>query len=338
MTAEQDVRLPRFTVESLYLALSETVDWGLSAYGIPELWKQSRGAGVTVAVLDTGVDAEHVDLRDAIAGARDFTSSHSGVADRVGHGTHVAGTIAARQNETGVIGVAPECRLLVGKVLGDDGSGSSARVAAGIDWACAMGADVLSLSLGSAQASSEMEAAVERAVAAGKLVVCAAGNDGRANSVNYPARWKSTLAVGAVMRNGKVADFSSRGPELDICAPGHDVVSTYPGGSYAKLSGTSMATPFVSGVVALLLAKLRQAGPGLPGASRSEVLDHLLQTATDAGPAGRDPSYGYGLIDPAAALGRTEDGGGEGALEIGPLEVNGRRGRLVFVAEDARAA
>ena len=333
MRGEAEVRLPPYTVEAMYRALSETVDWGLSAHGIPELWKKSRGAGVKVAVLDTGIDTGHADLRDGIEVARDFTRSRSGVVDRVGHGTHVAGTIGARQNGLGVVGVAPDCRLLVAKVLGDDGGGSGASVAAGIDWACGEGADVLSLSLGSAQASREMEAAVERAVAAGKFVVCAAGNDGRSNSVNYPARWKTTLAVGAVTREGVLADFSSRGPELDLCAPGHDVVSTYVGGSYARLSGTSMATPFVSGVIALVLAKHRRLGGATPVTNREELLEHLLQTATDVGPPGRDPSYGFGLIDPGAALARVGQAVRDRALEIGPLLVNGRRGRLAFVEE-----
>jgi subtilisin family serine protease len=191
----------------------------------------------------------------------------------------------------------------VGKVLGDDGSGTSEQVARGIDWAVAAGADILSLSLGSPDASAAIKAAIDRAVAAGRFVICAAGNEGRDDAVNYPAKWETTIAVGAVDRLGQIARFSSRGPEVDVCGPGCDVLSTFPGGRYAKLSGTSMATPFVTGVVALMLAKHRAAGGATPVRNNHELREHLRRTATDAGPIGDDPAYGFGLISPDALLG-----------------------------------
>ena len=246
--------LPPFRIESTHVALTETIDWSLAAYHIPNHWKDTRGAGVRVALLDTGIDEQHPDLADAIDDARDFTGSRFGPADQNGHGTHTAGTIAARQNHLGVIGVAPDCRLLIGKVLGDDGSGSSANVAGGIDWAADSGADIISMSLGSPEPDDALHAAIERAVAKGKFIIAAAGNDGRDNSVNYPARWKSTIAVAAVDASGHLAPFSSRGPEVDIAAPGENILSTWLHGTYAKLSGTSMATPFVAGVTALLVS------------------------------------------------------------------------------------
>ena len=295
-------RLPPLRVEATFAALSETVDWGLAAYHVPEHWTSTRGQGIRVAVLDTGVDATHPDLAGSVDDARDFTASPRGYSDSQGHGTHVAGTIAARQNDQGVIGVAPRCRLLVAKVLGDDGSGTSDQVACGVDWAVDGGADILSLSLGSPDASENLAAAIDRAVAAGRFVVCAAGNDGRDDAVNFPARWESTIAVGAVDRHGQIARFSSRGPQVDICAPGADVLSTFPAGRYAKLSGTSMATPFVTGVVALMLAKHRQSGGATPVRTYRDLREHLRRTATDAGPTGRDPAYGFGLINPNMML------------------------------------
>lgn len=218
VAADPIFRLPPLRIEAMYTALAETVDWGLAAYHVPDHWKSTRGQGVRVAVLDTGLDMNHPDLAGAVDDACDFTDSPRGAADGQGHGTHVAGTIAARQNEQGVVGVAPECRLLVGKVLGDDGSGTSEQVARGIDWAVAAGADILSLSLGSPDASTAIKTAIERAVAEGKFVICAAGNEGRDDAVNYPAKWESTIAVGAVDRLGQSARFSSRGPEVDVCA------------------------------------------------------------------------------------------------------------------------
>lgn len=324
-------RLPPYAVEATFIALSETVDWGLANYDIPDQWRETRGEGVRVAVLDTGIEATHPDLAGCIDDARDFTGSRFGSEDRVGHGTHVAGTIAARQNNQGVVGVAPECRLLVAKVLGDDGSGSGRSVVEGIDWACEAGADVLSMSLGSRSDDRAIHAAIKRAVAAGKFVVCAAGNEGRPDSVNYPAKWPQTLSIGAVDRRGHVARFSSRGDQVDVCAPGEDVLSTYLDGGYAKLSGTSMATPFVSGVVALLVAKHRKLGGTTPIDTQAELIEHLRRTAVDAGPRGKDPNYGYGLIDPGSVLAVAEDDITESRFEIGPVCVNGTKGTFVFV-------
>ena len=333
-TREPIFRLPPFKVEATFVSLAETIDWGLSIYKVPEQWKKTRGQGIKVAVLDTGIEESHPELRDAIDQSRDFTRSPFGPADRAGHGTHVAGTIAARKNDLGVVGVAPECRLLIGKVLGDDGSGTSASVAAGIDWASDAGAHVISMSLGSPVSSSDIYAAILRAVQQGRFVICAAGNDGRPNSVNYPGRWNETVAVGAVNANGELSRFSSQGDELDICAPGENVLSTYIGGAYAKLSGTSMATPFVSGVVALMLAKHHLRGGKTPIETHAQLLEHLRRTATDAGVPGKDPHFGYGLIDPEQLIGTDTEFPEPPQFQIGPLQVNGFRGNLMFVPTD----
>jgi subtilisin family serine protease len=300
-------RLPPPRVEAVYTALSETIDWGLRLLDVPPLWRQSRGQGVCVAVLDTGIDADHPDLIEAIDDARDFTASRHGPADRQGHGTHVAGIVAARQNERGVVGVAPACGLLAAKVLDDDGAGGEAAVVAGIDWAVAAGADVLSMSFGGPRPSVPIYRAIQRAVDRGRFVVCAAGNAGRPDSVDYPARLPMTVAVGAVDRAGRAARFYSRGTEVDVCAPGQEITSCWLDAGYAKLSGTSMAAPFVSGVVALLLAKHRRMGGKTPVSNQDDLIEHLRRTARDAGPAGRDPAHGWGLIDPAAVLGPEAD-------------------------------
>lgn len=324
-------RLPPYTVQVVSTSLAETIDWGLTAYNVPRHWRDTQGQGVNVAILDTGIDAEHPDLAGAIDEVRDFSGSRFGPADRQGHGTHVAGTVAARNNDVGVIGLAPRCRLLIGKVLGDDGSGASSAVAAGIDWAADSGADILSLSLGSPEPSDDIYNAIRRAVAKGKFVICAAGNDGRDNSVNYPGRWLETVAVGAVDRDGVVTRFSSRGPEVDIAAPGQDILSTYLGGGYARLSGTSMATPFVTGVVALMLAKHRLHGGQTPIRDQVQLLEHLRRTATDAGPRGDDPAYGSGLINPDSVLApRHVPAPQQPRVVLGGVMVDGLPGTFVF--------
>ncbi len=320
-------RLPPVVLQAVHRTLAETIDWGLAAYRVPDHWRQTRGEGVRVAVIDTGIDAEHPDLREAIDEARDFTGA-AGPGDDNGHGTHVAGIVAARQNHIGVVGVAPACRLLIAKVLNAAGAGRGEQVAAGIDWAVDAGADVLSLSFGAPERDAAIGAAIDRAAERGKFVVCAAGNAGLPNSVSFPARLPNVVAVGAVNRHGEAARFSSLGREVDICAPGEDILSTYLGGTYARLSGTSMAAPFVGGVVALLLARQRAAG--LPGPTHvGQLLDRLQTTAIDAGPQGLDPQYGFGLIDPTSLL-ASESAVAPARCEIGPVRVNGVPGKLVF--------
>ena len=274
--------------------------------------------------------------------ARDFSGSSTGYRDQAGHGTHVAGVIAARQDDQGVVGICPGLAdsgggLLVGKVLGDDGAGTDAAVAMGIDWAASQGAQLISMSLGSPSPSESLHAAIRNAVHAGIFVICAAGNNGADNSVDYPGRWIETIAVAAVDRHGRVASFSSRGPEVDIAAPGQDILSTFPGNRHAKLSGTSMATPFVTGVVALMLAKHREPGSVTPIQNVSDLREHLARTATDAGSPGKDPAYGYGLINPASMLGPAA--GTDRPAWVGlrlEFDVAGTRAVAVLAPRDAR--
>lgn len=287
--------------------LAETFDWSLGDYGIPAIWKATLGQGVRVAVLDTGIDGAHPDLAGAVLDVRDFTRSPFGARDRQGHGTWCCGLIAARRDGHGLSGIAPKCQLLVGKVLDDGGSGLDPWIADGIAWAVAQGAHLISLSLGSPAPSPAIAAACLAAESAGVLVVCAAGNEGQRaggrTNVNYPARYASTLAVSAVDRQGVLAEFSSRGPEVDLAAPGVDMLSTFLDRKYARLSGTSMACPFVAGVAALAIAKHLRDGGATPIVSVEQLREHLLRGAKDAGEPGVDPLYGAGIIRPESVLG-----------------------------------
>lgn len=279
-------------------------DWGLNQFKIPEVWRKTRGAGVRIAVLDTGCDTTHPDLSGQVIGQRDFTNSPYGSGDVQGHGTHCAGVIAAKENDTGIVGVCPDLAesgggLLIGKVLGDDGSGRSTWVADGVQWATQKRADVISMSLGSSQYDERIHRAIERATESGAFVIAAAGNDGgggsRTDRVNYPGRLDQTIAVGAVGRDKLIADFSSRGSAVDIAAPGVDILSCVPGGRYVRMSGTSMATPFVAAVVGLVLSLGKISGVEN---LRKLLVDH----AEDAGRPGRDRDYGAGLIRPDTML------------------------------------
>ena len=296
-------RLPPYKVEKLLLATAETIDWGVKLLGVPSLWRETKGEGIKVGVLDTGIALEHPDLKSAILEARDFTRSPSQAYDAQGHGTHVSGIIAARRNANGIVGVAPESKIIMAKVLNDEGSGTSADIVAGIGWAVKTGADILSMSLGSPEPDEEIHQALLLAIAKGVFVITAAGNEGpELDTVGYPAGFPEMVAVGSIDRQKKLSSFSSRGRQVDIVAPGDQITSCYPPRSYAVLSGTSMATPFVSGVVALMLAKHRKLGGKSPVQTQQDMIEHLCRSADDAGKAGFDPLYGCGIINPAKLI------------------------------------
>jgi major intracellular serine protease len=300
-----------FKVESVVVSPPGTIEGGLHMLSIPSLWQETRGQGIKVAVLDTGIAYNHPHLSEAIGECEDFTGSKAGPADLDGHGTHVAGIIAARKDGSGVVGVAPMAELLIGKVLGDNGTGLFKALEKGIRWAINREADIISLSLGSSLYDESVHDAVKKAVEKGIFVICAAGNHGRdLDAVQYPAKFPETVAVGAIDRNFNVTDYSSRGDRVDIAAPGEKVLSTYPPRIFAVLNGTSMATPFVSGVVALMLAKHRnpEYESKTPVVTQKDLIEHLRKTAIDIGPTGPDPDSGFGLINPVDLLNLQEPG------------------------------
>jgi subtilisin len=257
------------------------------------------GAGINVAVVDTGIDCGHPDLQgncnygvSYVKGSKPF--------DDHGHGTHVAGIIAARDNGFGVIGVAPEAALYAVKVLDANGSGSFSAVASGIVWAVKNGMHVINMSLGGSSYSQALADAVKAAADAGVLVVSAAGNSGCCDTVLYPAKLPESMAIAAVDANDQRASFSSTGMEVDVAAPGVAILSTVPTGScklcdpsgYRTLSGTSMATPHVSGTGALLMSR------GLTAAQARTQIDG---TTKDLGFSGFDFYTGWGRVDALAA-------------------------------------
>ncbi len=309
------VRLPRYEFESVTLSLSETVDWGVRSLGIPPMWKKTAGEGVKVGILDTGL-ASHPDVQ--AESVVDLTGSPWRGRDLVGHGTHVAGIVGAiAGNDLGVVGIAPRCILRCYKVLGDDGSGLDAWVARGIERALKDGVDVISMSLGSPRASREIAAALDDADKANVPVVCAAGNDGpEENTVNYPARDERTVAVAAVGMNDAVTRFSARGPEIDVAAPGDKILSCWLNEGYARLSGTSMAAPFATGVLALLISRLRNLGKPASEITPNFLRKKLRKTAKDLGDPGFDTEYGWGLINPPGLLSAEERAKANRWLEV----------------------
>ncbi len=282
--------------------IPQVIPWGISRIQADSAWNLSRGSSVKVAIIDTGIDLKHPDLQANIKGGYNAVNPLKSPNDDNGHGTHVAGTVAALNNSIGVVGVAPEVWLYAVKVLRADGSGFLSDVIEGLDWAVRNGIQIANMSLGTASNVQAFHDAIKAAHSAGLIVVAAAGNS--AGSVLYPAAYPETIAVSATDESDNLASFSSRGPEVDFAAPGVNIYSTYLKGTYRALSGTSMATPHVAGTAALLMAL----PVGTYDANSNgrwdfeELKARLKDSAQDLGDPGFDNLFGWGLVNAFSAV------------------------------------
>lgn len=230
------------------------VPWGVTRIRAPEAWKRSTGARVKIGVIDTGIDFSHPDLQHAIGGGINLINRHMLPIDDNGHGTHISGTIAAASQQAGIIGVAPHASIYAVKAFDHNGNSYVSDIIQGIEWCVRNRIDVINMSFGMKTRSSALEEAVRAAYRAGVVIVASSGNEGRKGFVDYPARFSQTIAVGATTKGQRIAPFCNKGRQIDIYAPGEKIISTWVNGKYNELSGTSMATSHVSGVIALLLS------------------------------------------------------------------------------------
>lgn len=259
--------------------IEEILPWGVDRIDAEIVHGQNKGQGVKVAILDTGIDLDHPDLR--IAGDVTFVPETTSGDDDNGHGTMVAGVVAALDNDIGVVGVAPEAKLYAVKVMDKYGRGYSSDILSGIEWAIDNNMQVINMSFGSfLNFPWAIRTALEKAYQAGIVLVAGAGNAGDIGVIFSPARYESVIAVGATEQQDTRASFSSTGSTLELMAPGVSLLSTSRGGGYSSGSGTSLATAHVSGVAALLMAS---------GVTHNVEVRQILQsTAEDLGLSGWD--------------------------------------------------
>lgn len=282
-------------------APGQSLPWGVDRIDAELAWGSATGSGVKVAVLDTGISLSHPDLKENIKGGYNAIDPAKSPEDQNGHGSHVAGTIAAVNNSLGVVGVAPKASLYAVQVLTASGWGYCSDIIEGLTWSINNKMQVANMSYGGSEPCNGEIDALNQAYDAGITLVAAAGNN-YGGEVDWPAKHDKVIAVTAINASGGIASFSSKGPEVDLTAPGVSIYSTYKKGGYQVLSGTSMAAPHVSGVAALVLQKN-------PGFIPDKVKARLESTAECLSTLGgcttngtRNELQGYGLVDAEAAV------------------------------------
>ena len=258
-----EFQLTPFEIQEVKDSIEYCIPKGIINLNCEKLWNEGyTGEGIKIAVLDTGCDINHICLKDRIIDYKNFTfeGDKNDVTDKRGHGTHVAGIIAGNRIKQGVTGVAPDCELIICKVISSHG-GFDEDIIEALEYAIEQKVDIINMSIGGAGIHKTMHDLIKKATELGISVVCAGGNygDGRAdtNELIYPGAFEEVIEVGAVDSNNMICKFSNSNDMIDVCSYGKGITSTFPNNRYAKLDGTSQATPHVSGVLALLKQKFK---------------------------------------------------------------------------------
>ena len=273
---------------------SEKLDWGRELIKLPEIWRETEGEGINVAILDTGI-IEHSEFENAVVKKQNFTSQgkNNDVEDIEGHGTFIAGIIGARRNNKGIVGIAPKCNLFIGKVAEKGNTSPAKNVIAGLKWCLKNKVDIVSISLSNPGYHPEIHKLIKGITQQGGFVICSGGND---REIRYPAKYPETLAIGSIDRF-LISGGGATGCEIDFVAPGVKVLSINHYGNEATGSGTSFAAPFIAGITALILSKHKSNKyENLTKVDTVEELKaHLQKMSIDLGAIGLDAVYGYGL-------------------------------------------
>lgn len=305
---EIECHLLPYIQEDVFQTLSDAQQygWQITAFNLPDVWKYSQGEGVTVAVLDTGIQVDHKDLLGNILPGYNFVDNNDkplNDCDSEMHGTHVSGIIGANNNDSGVVGVAPKVKIMPLKVLDKNGAGNMLSVVSAINYAVKHGADIISMSLGTRTPVPTVQEAIIEAAKNGVVCFVAAGNAGASEQLLYPAAYPEVIAIGAVDENSMRASFSCTGPNLDFVAPGVRIFSTVPTNSYTYLSGTSQAAPFVAGIAALVLSSKRKTNPSakMSADDYRTIFKQNTMDVKNLQENAKDKKFweGFGIIEPA---------------------------------------
>lgn len=295
--------LPPYTLHEVgnIETLSDSYQWGLINLNVPEIWKDTQGEGIRVMILDTGI-TRHPDLINNLdlSAAKSFIDGEDEIDIGCYHGVHVSGIVGASSNGFGVVGVAPKVTIIPVKVLNKNGMSSGDSVLNGLKYALEISPDIVNMSLGTYSPMDAEKNIISQLVSRGIVVICAAGNFAE-KGVMFPAAFSDCIAVGAygpsISRDR--ASFSAIGPELDYLAPGQEILSTFGDNTYSIMSGSSMAAPFLTGVVALLLSKYKKLGQIL---SVNQIKDLLKKNVIDAPVNGFNSERGFGIVDPRSLI------------------------------------
>lgn len=279
----------------------QLVGWSISSFDLPKTWDKTKGEGVKIAVIDTGVDLDHPDLKSNILPGINLISPNKPPKDDAQHGTHVSGIICAENNDIGMVGVAPAAKIIPIKALDKEGIGTLENIALGIRWAVDNGADLICMSLGSPRPIQQVRKAIQYAASKKVIIFVAAGNVGMTKDVFYPAAYPETIAIGSIDENFNRSKFSNTGKNLDFLAPGGHIFSTIPDNWYGMMSGTSMSAPWATGIAALMLSYVRNHSTKIklntPDDYRSALKAQTIPI-NDTEYASKKFFEGFGIIDP----------------------------------------
>lgn len=288
----------------------EKVGWGLELLNIPHYWEKSKGKGVKVAVLDSGV-AEHSNLKGAVVETKNFTTTTDGGIDSNGHGTHCIGIIAANTEGQGMLGVAPACNIYSAKVINNKGGDSINALVRAIHWAIEKEVHIISISMICSYGDEKnIKEAIQLAVEHGIFVVAAVGNEGKfVDAVHFPAKYEEVIAVGAIDEQLNITAYSSQGEGIDLVAPGDNILSTHLDGHFAWVSGTSTAVPFVVGQIALGLSLYFKCTKNKTvGVHYNSLKQLFLNSTIQLGELKKNKIYGAGILDLEEVFRTIEEG------------------------------
>lgn len=298
---DKEIGLLPYIKENVYGFTTQSpqkLGWEITKFDIDKIWQKTDGSNVVVAVIDTGCDLNHPDLKENLLEGKNFIEHNKDPIDKNGHGSHVSGTIAAINNGLGICGVAPKTKILPIKALSDNGYGYISSVIKGIRWAADHKCDFITMSLGSPQEDKNLKKAIDYAVSKGCVIFCAAGNSGPNHDIMYPAKYDNVIAIGAIDKNLDRTIFTCSGNSLDFMAPGQDILGCTQNNGYAIMSGTSMSNPFATGCASLFLSYNKR-NNNLKYKTAQHYINFFQNYTTPISNVGlRSKKYqGYGIID-----------------------------------------